>query len=332
MKKRITSSEIRKFFGIIAKSKTMFITGHVNPDADVIGSSLAIYLGIKKTFRDKKIDIYFVEPPKINFNFIPSYNKILFTTKVNKKFDLGIIIECSNISRAGNIIDISQLKRIIKIDHHLNNGDKKEIYDLDIVYTEYASCAEMVFDIFNRSNKVKFDNEIALCLYVGLVTDTGMFQWGNTNQFSFYTAMKLLSYGVDPYEVYKNIYRQRSYNSIILLGKVLSTLEVINLGKKYKVGIIFATNEMFETTNTTIKDTEDFVNYPMNVAGVNVGIFLKEQKDGTVRVSLRSDSINVEKIARLWSGGGHKFAAGATLNCTIEEAKREIVRTLKSML
>lgn len=330
--KQISKTEVKKFFNLLEQSRTIFITGHVSPDADVVGSALAVYLAIKKTYKNKLVKIFFREQPQENLKFLPSYNKISATTKVNKKFDLGIILECSDLSRTGNIIDISLLKHIIIVDHHLNNYHKNLTGKiLNITYPDYSSCAEMLFHIFSRSKKIKIDNDIALCLYSGLVTDTGMFQWSNTNKFSFYTAMKLISYGINPYSVYKNLYRQRTYESMILLSKVLSTLEIIDIGKNYKVGIISATKQMFQSTKTTTKDTEDFVNFPMSIKGVNIGIFLKEL-DGKVKVSLRSDTVNVEKIARLYSGGGHKFAAGATVNGNLKQVKSEIINRLKTVI
>lgn len=334
--KQVSKHKIKEFFSLLKKSKTVLITGHTNPDADVIGSALALYLGITKTFQDKKVKIFFRELPQDNLKFLPCYDQVLVVDKVSEKFDLGIILECSDLSRTGNIIDVSLLKYLTIIDHHLNNHRKKisrkvgcEI--LDITYPEYSSCAEMIFYIFCCSRKIKIDKKIALCLYSGLVTDTGMFQWSNTNKFSFYTAMKLLSYGINPYAVYKNLYRQRRYESIILLSKVLSTLEIIKLTENYKVGVISATKEMFKSTNTTVKDTEDFINFPMTVAGVNIGIFLKEQ-NGKVKVSFRSDSVNVERVARVWSGGGHKYAAGATVEGTLQQVKSIVIEKLKETI
>ncbi len=329
LKQKINKKNCKKFFEKIRQSKNIFITGHINPDADVIGSALAIYLWIHKMFAEKDIDIIFKDNLPYWLNFLPNFDKIkVCNNKVEKDYDLGIILECSDITRMDEIIDFNRLKFVVNIDHHLNN--KRNVYNLNFKYPTYASCAEILFDIF-ETLKVKFDNKIATCIYVGIVTDTGKFQWSNTNQHSFYTAIKLLSYGIKPYEIYKNIFRQRSYNSMLLLGKVLSTMQIIRIFN-VNVGIIEASYDMFRTTETTVLDTEDFVNFPMCVVGINVSIFLREDKPNVVKVSFRSDSVDVERIARNWGGGGHKFASGAIIKGKIEEVKNEVLKVLKNYL
>ncbi|MFN3550756.1 MAG: DHH family phosphoesterase [Endomicrobiia bacterium] len=328
---KINKKICKKFFEKIKQSKSIFITGHVNPDADVIGSALAIYLWINKIFPKKDIDVIFRNNLPHWLNFLPNFDKIkVCGDKLKKNYDLGIILECSEISRIGEIINFNQLKFVVNIDHHLNNHNKRNVYNLNFTNSTYASCAEILFDIF-ETLKVKLDNKIATCLYVGIVTDTGKFQWSNTNQHSFYTAMKLLSYGIKPYEIYKNLFRQKSYNSMLLLSKVLSTMQIVKIGN-VNVGIIKASYNMFSETKTTVVDTEDFVNFPMDVAGTNVSVFLREDKPNVVKVSFRSGSVDVEKIARHFGGGGHKFASGATIEGNIEDVKNEVLKVLKNYL
>jgi phosphoesterase RecJ-like protein len=330
--KRISVNEVKHVVELIKSAKKIFITGHVNPDADVIGSSLALCLGIEQNFKDKFIDICFDSLPQ-QYMFLPKSHRIKVYNKKNskfyKKYDLGIILECSDISRVGKVLDIISFNNLINIDHHYNHNCYVS-GNINIIYPEYASCAEIIFDIFEFS-KMKINKDIAICLYTGIVTDTGMFQWSNTNEHSFYTATKLYSYGVQPYYIYKNLYRQKSYNSILLLSKVLSTLEIEKIGK-FKVGSIYVTQKMLNNTKTTLSDTEDFINFPMDVKGVNISIFFKEIGKNLVKVSFRSDIVNVEKIAGYWSGGGHKCAAGATIVGNITSVKKNVLDYLKKVL
>lgn len=328
-------NDIKKFFDIVSKSQRILITGHTHPDGDVIGSALALFIGISKNFPTKKlIEVYFCQPIPDTFKFLPFADKIKISNKVKQNYDLSIILECSEFSRTGYDIDPHNFKYIINIDHHLNNYLKQNSCNtnniLHIVCPEYASCAEIIFDIFEYL-KIKLDENISVCLYTGLVTDTGMFQQINTNQHSFFTAMRLLDYGVEPYKVYKNIYRQKSYNSMLLLSKVLSTMEIIKI-KKYKISTIVVTQKMLEETHTKLQDTEDFINFPMAVSGVSIALFFKEERENKIKVSFRSDTIDVEKIARNWSGGGHKFAAGATLYGKLQTVKKEVINYLKHVL
>ncbi len=332
--KKISVNEVKQVVKLIKLSKKIFITGHINPDGDVLGSALALYLWIKQNFKDKLVDIYFNSLSQ-QYTFLPNADKIEIVNEkdVNKikqkEYDLGIILECSDISRVGDIANFIKFKYLINIDHHQNHKNLVNSA-LSIIYPEYASCAEIIFDIFELS-KIKINKDIAICLYTGIVSDTGMFQWSNTNEHSFYTASKLYSYGVRPYYIYKNLYRQKSYNSILLLSKVLSTLEIKKIGK-YNVGSIYVTQKMLKDTNTTLFDTEDFINFPMEVKDVNISIFFKEIGKNLVKVSFRSDVINVEKIAGKWSGGGHKYAAGATILGSITSVKKTVLKYLEKVL
>lgn len=333
--KAVKTSEVKKIFEFINKSNKILITGHIRPDGDVIGSALGLFLGIRKKFHNKIIDIFFVDPIPEQFTFLPEADKVKFGNQNEfPAYDLCIMLECSDISRVGGCIDLNMFKYIVNIDHHLTNHKCIKNFDrenvVSIIYPEYSSCAEIIFSILNQI-KIKLDKNIALCLYTGLVTDTGMFQWSNTNQHSFYTAMKLLAYGVQPYVVYKNIYRQKSYNSIMLLSKVLSTLKIKNVNG-YKIAEMTVTQKMLKETNTTMQDTEEFINLPMSIKGVQLAIFFKQEKKDLIKISFRSDGINVEKLARRWSGGGHRYAGGATVKDTLRGAKTALYNYLNKVL
>ncbi|MCX7715800.1 MAG: bifunctional oligoribonuclease/PAP phosphatase NrnA [Endomicrobia bacterium] len=333
--KTVKNNEVKKMFQFINNSKSILITGHIRPDGDVIGSALALFLGIKKKFRNKTIDVFFEDSPPTQLNFLPKFYKIKFDSKKLKKvYDLCIMLECSEINRAGCCINLSKFKFIVNIDHHFINNINNFNFNLtrmvNIIYPEYSSCAEIVFSIFNTA-KIKLDKKIALCLYTGLVTDTGMFQWSNTNIHSFSTAAKLLSYQIQPYIVYKNIYKRKTYNSLVLLSKVLSTLELQDI-KNCKIANISLTQKMLKDTNTTLQDTEDFINFPMSIDGVKLAIFFKEEKRNLIKISFRSDGINVEKLARKFSGGGHKSAAGATIAGSLKTVKHIVFDCLSKVL
>ncbi len=328
--KKVSREETKNALKLIKNADNIFITGHIRPDSDVIGSALAIFFAIKKIDEKKKVDIYFRDIPPQFLEFLPAFEKIKVVSKIDNKYDLGIILECSELSRTGGIIDNLNRAKIINIDHHYTNHlNMNNSNFLNIIKPEYASCAEIIFDLLLLMN-VKIDKNIAICLYSGLVADTGMFQWSNTNEHSFYTAMNLIKYGIDTYKIYKNLYAKKRYNGILLLGKVLTTIKLLKI-KNYKVATIFVTQKMLKSTDTTFQDTEDFINFLMLIDGVSIAVFFKEEIN-SVKVSLRSDSIDVEKIVRRWGGGGHKYAAGATLYGSLKEVKNVVIKCLKEML
>lgn len=325
---QINKNIVKKFFDIVRQSKTIFITGHIRPDGDTIGSSLALWQMLKKLGK-KNVDIIMKNSFLNNYNFLPNVDKILFLDKIDKlenTYDLGIILECSDTSRIGFDLNFYNFKNVINIDHHQNhhskNNNPKRRNWLNIIYPQFASCAEIIYDILEYG-KIKIDKNIALCLYVGIVTDTGKFQWSNTNIHVFITAAKLLKYGINPFYVYKKVYGSKSLESLHLLSKVLQTLDVIRVGK-YNIGYIVATNEMFKNTNTKVTDTEEFINFVLSVKDVDIAIFFREEDGGKTRVSFRSDIIDVSKLANNFGGGGHRCASAATVLGDIESVKEKV--------
>ncbi len=327
--KRVSKQEVKKLLQLIEVSNNIFITGHIRPDSDVVGSALALFLAIRKLYSKKNIDIYFYDEVPYWLRFLPAFEKIKITKEIKKNYELGIILECSDISRTGGIINGLKNVKFVNIDHHYTNHLDFSSY-LNIIKPEYASCAEIIFDIFKLA-KIEINKNIAMCLYSGLVTDTGMFQWSNTNEHSFYTAMNLVSCGVEPYKIYKNLYAQKSYNGMLLLSKVLSTLELIKI-RNYTIATMFMTKKMLSSTKANYQDAEDFINFPMTINGVSVAIFFKEEDINTTKVSFRSDFVDVEKIARRWGGGGHKYASGVTVYKNLKDVKSIVIKYLKETL
>ncbi|MFQ3676245.1 MAG: bifunctional oligoribonuclease/PAP phosphatase NrnA [Endomicrobiia bacterium] len=313
----------KQIFEIIEQSKTIFITGHTRPDGDTIGSSLALRYVLKKIGK-QSVDIIMKERFMDCYSFLPDVDKILFSDKIDKTYDLAIILECSDISRIGFELNFNRFKKIINIDHHLNNHTVTKKNCLNIFFPQYASCAEIIFDIL-ENEKIEIDKNIALCLYVGIVTDTGKFQWSNTNSHVFNTSAKLLKYGLNTFYIYKKIYGSKSLESIHLLSLILQTLEVKKIGK-YNVSCIIATKKMFEDTSTTTNDTEEFINFALSVKDVDIAIFFREEKSGNVKISFRSDSVDVRKIAQIFNGGGHKYASGATVRGDMVSVREKVLR------
>lgn len=322
MRRKIVSEvEAKKFFEFIGKSKTFFISGHVRPDGDTVGSSLALKHFLNKIGK-KDVDITMREKLPSNYNFLPSVESITVANKVSKKYDLALILECSDISRMGLDVNLDNFNRGIVIDHHQTNKIKKYNNNwINITYPEMASCAEIIFEIFKKG-RVQIDKEIALCLYVGIVTDTGKFQWSNTNSHSFSTASELLKYGINTFDVYRNIYGNKSVKSLLLLGEVLRTLKREKVGNVW-ISYIYVSYDMYKKTATTVKDTEEFINYATSVKDTDVAVFFKE--DGkNIRVSFRSDKIDVGRVAEYFGGGGHRNASGTTIEGSFTTVKKKV--------
>jgi len=299
---------IDKILKLFNNSNTFIITGHSRPDGDTVSSELALYIWLKK--KNKKVDIVNSESVPDNLKFLPFSGVIKTKIDKNKKYDVAIILESSEIERVGAaIFNNINYRTLVHIDHHINRkGDI--VSDYNFIDEKATSCAELVLRITEKDGN-KLTKEEAICIYTGIVTDTGKFQQANTNPKIMEIAGRLISIGVDPVYIYRNVFAAKTLQSLKLLSLALSTLQ-----KKGKISYIKVTREMFLKSGAKQSDTEEIINYAGMVKGTKIYAMFQElvNSKNTVKVSLRSyDNIDVNKIATRFGGGGHKHAAGFKL-------------------
>jgi phosphoesterase RecJ-like protein len=323
----LNKSDIKKIsevVKIINQSKTFFIAGHVKPDGDSIGSALAISSVLNRM--GKKTCVYSVDEIPKFVKFLKGSNKIKKFVKKTEKFDSAIILESNNFSRMGDIITPSQVKKIINIDHHLSYTD---FGNVNYIVPSSSSTAELILNIFEYM-KIKLLQHEAECLYTGILTDTGRFQQVNTTVNSHIASAKLMAYGVDVNKVYKEVYEKGSLNTLKLQGLALYGIKTV---LNNKVSYILLTKDMLKKTTTSEGDSEGLVNYTLRIDGVLVGCVFKEVNTKTTKVSLRSvKSFDLLKVVRVFDGGGHKNAAGCTINAGIKAAVKIVADVLKKKL
>ena len=303
----------------IKKHSTFFIAGHLKPDGDTVGSALA--LGSLLHRLGKKPKLFSKEPIPEYLRFLPSIHSITITPIVTGTFDCAIILESSTLDRMGNLIDSTQAKTFINIDHHSTSTNFGHINYLD---PGASSSAEQIFYLFKHM-KLPISRAEAQNLYIGLVTDTGKFQHINTSPDAMLMAANLIEAGVKPFEIYDKIYATKSLVSLKLLSLALSTL---NVTKEGDIAYIEVTQDMYRASGASAMDTEDIINYSMMMPGIKIGMLFREIENSKneVKVSFRSRGQNdVNQLARLFGGGGHKNAAGCTIKGTITSAKKQVI-------
>ncbi|OGS21385.1 MAG: hypothetical protein A2252_05370 [Elusimicrobia bacterium RIFOXYA2_FULL_39_19] len=315
---------INKLLSIFKKESSFLITGHINPDGDTVGSALALASWLKKLKKD--VIIVISDPVPDNLQFLPGINLIKNEVPENKHYDTGIMLECPDITRISPIIKLAAFKKTVNIDHHIESAERKYKTDCELIDSKASSCCEMIFEILQEA-KHKITSKEAECLYTGILTDTGRFQYSNTTPKTMSIVSRLLERNIDTIKVFRNIYATKSLKSILLLGRILNTLET-NSGVSY----MKITNEMFKHTGTTQKDSEEAVNYAGMVPGTKIYALFREMdgnKKERVKVSLRSyEKINVFKIAGKYGGGGHFHASGFELPGSIQEVTDKIIPVL----
>jgi len=284
----------------LASARAITILTHINPDADTLGTGLGIYALCKKNL-SARIEIVNIskELPR-HLDFLPYYDKI----KHKPDFEKSLVIACDsgNAERLG--IETSG-KDVINIDHHHSN----EMYGtVNVVIPQYASASQVAYMLFKEIWQI--DKESATCFYTALLSDTRYFTTSSVNYEVFRVAAEMVELGVDPSNAAFHLTQRRSLASLRILERALHSLQLHLEGK---VAVMMITAEDIEASGATMPDMDGIVDYARSLAIVEIAVLLIGQKNGEVRVSLRSKGADVSKVAAYYGGGGHKVAAGFTV-------------------
>jgi bifunctional oligoribonuclease and PAP phosphatase NrnA len=288
---------------ILARHRFL-ITSHFKPDGDSIGSQVALASALRAL--GKEVRIINCDPAQPGLLPFPGVAEIEIKSEADGEFDAVIVLECSELVRTG----VAGLERffIINIDHHPGNGMYGAVNWFD---AGAAACGEMVFDVI-RSLDVPLTKDMAMHVYVAILTDTGSFHYSSLSPRTFDICRQALEAGADPVWIARTVYDSNTVGRLRLSSAVLSTLEVDPSGR---LATIRLDREMARATGGSYDDLEGLINEPLTVKSILAVAFFKEWEPGVYRVSFRSKGeIDVRSVAQEFGGGGHKNAAG----CTVE--------------
>lgn len=306
----------------IRQHRKFAITSHARPDGDAIGTEVALALALRQMGKEVRV-INADRHPSV-YDFLPGIEVIEIGRRFTESYDALIILECSDVTRTG----LPDLERhfIINIDHHQNT---QPYGDLNWVDDKAAAVAEMVFLIMKEIG-VDITPEIATNLYVAIMTDTGSFQFSNTSARTFEIAQELVGSGADPSKIAQSVYMSHSHSKLLLLSKILDTLEI---HPSRKIAWVSLTQEMLRETGGSVAEAEGVVNYPLSIDGIVMVAFFKEESKDKYRVSLRSkDHYNVSQAAEAFGGGGHINAAGLWAEGNLDEVKKQVINRVERVL
>jgi len=302
----------------IEDATAVTILSHVNPDADALGTALGIYALLSRD-KGKKIEVVNASMTlPINLDFLPNFKKI----KHHMDYTNSLIICCDSgsLSRLG--FDIKG-RDILNIDHHASNTYYGSI---NVVLEEYASSSQVAFALFRDMYIV--DAQSATCFYTALLSDTRYFTTSSVNEIVFTVANELLALGANITDITKNFIERRSLGSLRILAKSLSSLTMYN---NAQIAILSVSMEDILSTGATVSDMEGIVDYAKSLVTVQIAVFVMELTD-EIRVSLRSKDIDISSVAIAFGGGGHKLAAGFTLNqCGLQETIDTILEKIENL-
>lgn len=330
-------SKILIFNSIINLFKTykkVVIVSHVNPDGDAIGSSLALYLYLKKLGSDVHVIVPNDYPSFLSW--MPYIQDVLIYDKnvdvanrIMSDAELFCYLDFNTPSRTGvmhnDLCRYNSTPKIL-IDHHI--GADTSQFVACFSETEISSTSEMIAEFIKYQGFDNYlDDNIATNIIVGMITDTGTFSHSIfKNTFSIFGDI-LSSTTVNYKRIHQNIYNTSTENRLRLLGFLIN--DRMTILEDYNTAIIYASKSDLERFNYQVGDTEGVVNYPLTIGNIKMSVLFTEKQD-IIRLSLRSkDDFSVNDMSRKhFNGGGHLNAAGGTLYCSLEEA----IEKFKSVL
>ena len=306
----------------INKAESIVILTHENPDGDAIGSGLALYNALKQI--GKNPDIIIPEYPR-TFEFLPGSNEIKKESNV-EKYDLAISVDCATIKMLNGFANYFENAKVkVSIDHHSTNT---MFGDLNYVSPDAPACAQILLVVFEYF-KIEVTKDIGTCILAGIITDTGGFKYSGVTSETFEFVAWLLEKGINVSKIYRKVLQTKTRENFGINTIATNRLEFFEDGK---VAFTYITKEDEESVNAESGDHEGIVETGRDIEGVEVSIFVRETDKGC-KVSMRSNEyVNVSDVCLLLGGGGHIRAAGATMQCTIEQAKEKILRQIKSVI
>ncbi len=298
---------------------------HLSPDGDTLGSALALKLRLERLGRRAQVMVDGCVPSYLAF--LPGADTVLAPDSAIAPFELTVAVDVASADRLGRCEPFfAAATQTALVDHHGTNPGYAHINMID---AEAPATAILVYRLFAQMQQ-PLNQQEAICLYTALSTDTGNFIYDNTNAESFSMMSGLMEAGLPLARYSRLLFRQKEEKHVRLLAEALPTLRVTGGGK---IAGLCLTMAQMEKVGADGGHTEGIVNYAIDLEGVGMAYFLREIGGGRVKASLRAlDPYAVDSIAAQFGGGGHRLAAGVTLEMPLEEAMRTIEKAMEAAL
>jgi phosphoesterase RecJ-like protein len=310
----------------LTNSRHVFLATHTNPDGDAIGSLLAMGLALHSLGRP--VTIYMEDPIPAVYRFMNGIDSISHRMFRPEFYDTALILDCSNLSRVGNIAgSVKRIETLINVDHHSTNT---RFGHLQLIDPSACASAEIVYWLI-KAMGIAFTKSIATNIYTGILTDTGSFRFQNTNRNAFMICEELVGLGVDPYLIAQYVYGTYSLGRLKLINLALDSIEISRNGK---LSLMVVTQEMLEASGTHPFDVDGLITYARSIENVQVAVLIQERTESnfpdpmnrSFHVSLRSNGdVDVGAIAGAFGGGGHFAAAGFSITSQLDKLKAKVL-------
>lgn len=311
----------------IAAASRVLVLSHINPDGDAIGSLLGMWHALDALGKDA-VPVASSELPSYA-QWLPGADRLQIYQPgmAFPDVDLVIMLDTATLTRVGRIssdhADALAALPIIVVDHHVTNEGGGA---LNLIDPTAASTCELLYALF-RAMKLEVSGPIATCLMLGLITDTQSFQTSATTPDSLRIAADLLEAGAEYGRVIHEVFFALPASSAVLIGMGLAQMRYDEL-----IAWTTVSQAMLQATGAEDESVDEMVRIMQRISGIRALAMFKELANGETKISLRSQPpIDVASLAKVWDGGGHKQASGATLHMPPERAAEEVLPRLRAL-
>lgn len=324
-----TLGPVTTFSELLRTNSSFLLTGHENPDGDCVGAQVAMSRLLQRL--GKTAHIVNPDPLSRSFEFLQEHTTFRSAGRADElpEFDVAVLLDCSQLSRVGALGERlgTSGRPIGVIDHHVGSEDG----DGDACYVDASAAATgaLVRRLF-REHDVELDLPAAEGVFLSLVSDTGWFRYSNADAEVFAMTSELIGLGVDPSRVYDALYRRNHAESPAVLAAALGRHRLLCGGR---LAMVSMPKHLVERSARIDFDTDAVLEPLRSIEGVEVVALLKERFDGATKCSLRArGDVDVQAIAGQFGGGGHKKAAGATMQMSLADAERGLEQAIQQAL
>lgn len=315
---------IDRVIEIVRKSDHFLIISHNYPDGDSLGTQVALFELFQVLGKDARM-ICNGELP-YQYMFLPHASKIekdVKTFKSNQNKYTTFCVDSATVTRLNlefdSLDDASE--HIINIDHHKDNS---LFGDINIIEPQKSAAAEIVYEMIREGFKDRLNYSIAVGIYTAILTDTGKFQYSSTTSSVHKIAANLIELGVNPAEVYRNVYENDPINRFKLVGRTLSR---VNFDSNTKTIYSFILKKDFEELDLPFSAHNGIIEMLRSAQGAEIVALFKETSKNSFKISLRSSGrIDVSALASKFGGGGHKMAAAYEFEGSLKESLKSFLK------
>jgi len=319
--------ELKNIFNEL-KNKDVAIVTHENPDGDGLAAAIALYYCLENLYMAKPVIVMDSEFPDF-LDFLEYKNlNILQYKEINMSFDWLVVLDCHEENRVDTdkkIFDKAQ--NVLIIDHH--QAKEEQLKDNYLYYFDTKAVSTGV--ILHRLMKNHLNNDFAInyanCIYTTILNDTDNFLNSNTDSETFYTVIDLINIGLIPHIVANKFLNRKKTDYFKFIGDVLTTIEI---DYEYKILTYYATLDMLKKNNLSKESYQKMMRWTKGAVEADVQVLFQEDDCQKWRISFRSETVNVAKIAQHFGGGGHIKASGCNMEGNFLDIKSEIINYIKN--